>query len=351
MFSKISRLQRSRSTHGKIAKPMVGRAGHVDTVNNLTVIRAGMILSGGKDGRAVLTNTDSGEIHNMWSNSCEINKICYRNFIAKHSLIAAGRNGTLTHWMFNHEPGDLPNVVFDGHKFGVTGVVSINENQFMSGSRDCSVKIWDLESAKCVRTQTINRNLVTHMAYNGNLVAQTSEDKSVRLWDPRNASVVTEFPRKRHIQMFCEFDGANRFFSCSNGFNNDGCEITSYDVRNPRQSREARGHEGNVTSLSIVQMDQTKRLLASVSADRQIRLWKIEEDGQAVLKPIWNEDVPLEADNLQVCSYPDGHIIVSGGKGRLIHYQAKLTAQRVILDVQLIQQHSMAMSGSSHALH
>lgn len=55
----------------------------------------------------------------------------------------------------------------------------------------------------------------------------------------------------------------------------------SYDVRNPRQSREARGHEGNVTSLSIVQMDQTKRLLASVSADRQIRLWKIEEDGQA----------------------------------------------------------------------
>ncbi|EGT33326.1 hypothetical protein CAEBREN_04311 [Caenorhabditis brenneri] len=344
---------RTSRSNGKLVKPMEARAGHTDTINTMTVIRSGMILSGGKDKKAVLTNTDSGEIYQTWTNASEINKICYRNYIAKHSLIAGGRDGNLTHFMFSSEPGDLPNAVIEGHKFGVTGVVSINEQQFMSGSRDCTVKLWDLENQKCVMSQTVNRNLVTHMTYscNHNLVAQTSEDKSVRLWDPRSLAVVTEFPRKQHIQMYCEFDGADRLYSCSNGFNHDGCEITSYDLRNPRQNKAVRGHEGNVTCLALLPIDQTKKCLVSVSADKQIRLWKIEEDGEHVLKPIWNEDVPLEADNLQVCTYPDGHIIVSGGKGRLIHYQAKVAAQRVILDVQLIQRHqALTQSTSAQAI-
>uniref|UniRef100_A0A1I7U4C5 WD_REPEATS_REGION domain-containing protein n=1 Tax=Caenorhabditis tropicalis TaxID=1561998 RepID=A0A1I7U4C5_9PELO len=312
-------------------------AGHTDTINTMTVIRSGMVLSGGKDGMAVLTNTDSGEIYQGWNNETEVNKICYRNYVARHSLIAGGRDGSLKHWMFSMEHSKTPNAVFIGHKFGVTGLVNISETHFVSGSRDCSVRLWDLQTTQCVRNQTVNRNLVTHMAYNcaKNLIAQTSEDKSVKIWDPRSLTLVTEFPRKRHIQMFCEFDG-DRLFSCSNGFNNDGCEITSYDIRNPRLIKEVRGHEGNVTCLAILQLEQNKRTLVSVSSDKQIRgalIMKVFK----VLKPIWNQDVPFEADNLQVCTYPDGHIIVSGGKGRLIHYQAKFAAQRVLLDVQLTQ--------------
>ncbi|CAO4366527.1 unnamed protein product [Caenorhabditis nigoni] len=344
----VDKLKTSKS-HGRIMKPLECQAGHSDTVNTMVMIRSGMILSGGKDGRVVLTNTDSGEIYSKWINGTEVNKICYRNYVANHSFIAAGRNGSLTHWMLTGTKPDDPVSVIEGHKFGATGLVSIDETHFISGSRDYSVKLWDIEKKNCVMSQTVNRNLVTHMAYNcnNNLVAQTSEDKSVRLWDPRSLAVVMEFPRKRHIQMYCEFDGVNRLFSCSNGFNHDGCEITSYDIRNSRMSKEVRGHEGNVTSLSLVQLDGAKRLLVSVSADKQIRLWKIEEDGINVLKPFWNEDVPLEADNLQVCTYPDGHIIVSGGKGRLIHYQAKMAAQRIILDVQMIQKTSGAMSQST----
>ncbi|KAF1766855.1 hypothetical protein GCK72_006813 [Caenorhabditis remanei] len=342
------RMRTSRS-NGRIHKPMEVPAGHNDTINHMSVIRSGMVLSCGKDGRVVLTNTDSGEIHQTWQTSSEINKIGFRNFTANHSFIAAGRNGTLTHWMLAGKVGDLPNGVYEGHTFGVTGVVTVNERQFMSGSRDCSVRLWDLETTQCVLNQTINRNLVTHMTLNAcnNLVAQTSEDKSVRIWDPRCLAVVTEFPRKRHIQMYCEFEGEHRLFTCSNGFNHDGCEITSYDIRNPRQYKESRGHEGNVTSLAVVQLENTKRFLVSVSADKQIRLWKMQEDGENVLKPIWNEDVPLEADNLQVCTYPDGHIIVSGGKGRLIHYQAKIAAQRVILEVQLVQKHKGILTKSA----
>ncbi|CAI2347111.1 unnamed protein product [Caenorhabditis sp. 36 PRJEB53466] len=333
---------------------IVTECAHRNTINTMAVFRAGMLFSGGKDGLVVLTNTDNGDVHQTWQSRTEINKMCYRNYVAKHSLVTGGRDGTLSLWVFALNQTCEPAAVFDGHQFGVTGLVNLCDTQFMSGSRDCTVKLWDVERSTPVLSETINRNLCTHMSHDANtkMVAQSSEDKSVRIWDPRNLEVAIEFPRKRHIQMYCEFGGDNRLFSCSNGFNGDGCEITSYDVRNPRAVREGRGHEGNVTSLAILHFDApSRRLLVSVSADKRIRIWRTEEEGVNVLKPLWDEEVPLEADNLQVATYPEGHIIVSGGKGRLIHYHARFVAQRIILDVLLLQKcRKIAQSASAHVL-
>ena len=58
----------------------------------------------------------------------------------------------------------------------------IGDNKICSGSRDNSVRLWDIETGNCLANMGILRNLVTQMKWvpGKTAVAQTSEDKSLR---------------------------------------------------------------------------------------------------------------------------------------------------------------------------
>ncbi|PIO55683.1 WD domain, G-beta repeat protein, partial [Teladorsagia circumcincta] len=120
--------------------------------------------------------------------------------------------------------------------------------------------------------------------------------------------------------MHCEFIDDKVLASTSNGFNGDGCEISVcelppeprglnsvplmflekeilqiWDLRTRKLLRELRGHEGSVPCVAgLTQQVTLKRLLMSVSMDRTIRIWNI-EDGVCV----WDEAIPTDADLLQ----------------------------------------------------
>ncbi|VDM65246.1 unnamed protein product [Strongylus vulgaris] len=123
---------------------------------------------------------------------------------------------------------------------------------------------------------------VTHITFNqsSNVIAQSSEDKEVKLWDPRNLEMVAQLPRKNHIQMHCEFIDDKLLASTSNGFNGYGCEIS---VRRKLQLlRELKGHEGSVPCIAnITQQVTLKKLMMSVSMDKSIRIWNIEDGGKS----------------------------------------------------------------------
>ncbi|KAK6041722.1 WD domain, G-beta repeat protein, partial [Cooperia oncophora] len=100
------------------------------------------------------------------------------------------------------------------------------------------------------------------------------------LWDPRNLELIAQLPRKNHIQLHCEFIDDKVLVSTSNGFNGDGCEISIWDLRTRKLLRELRGHEGSVPCVAgLTQTVTLKRLLMSVSMDRTIRIWNIEDGG------------------------------------------------------------------------
>ncbi|KAK6735192.1 hypothetical protein RB195_018400 [Necator americanus] len=162
---------------------------------------------------------------------------------------------------------------------------------------------------------------VTHITFHlpCNVIAQSSEDKEVKLWDPRNLELVAQLPRKNHIQMHCEFIDEKLLVSTSNGFNGYGCEISIWDLRTRKLLRELRGHEGSVPCVAnLTQQVTLKKLLMSVSMDRSVRIWNI-EDGVCV----WEETVVTDTDLLQCVSFNDGHVVVSGGKGLLAHIRVQ----------------------------
>ncbi|KIH43472.1 WD domain, G-beta repeat protein, partial [Ancylostoma duodenale] len=78
--------------------------------------------------------------------------------------------------------------------------------------------------------------------------------------------------------MYCEFIDDKLLASSSNGFNGYGCEISIWDIRTHKLLRELRGHEGSVPCVAgLTQQVTLKKLLMSVSMDRSIRIWNIED--------------------------------------------------------------------------
>ena len=71
-----------------------------------------------------------------------------------------------------------------GHKYGVRALAVLPDGMLTSGSRDCTVRLWDVEATTCVATLTGHTNWVQALAVlaDGRL-ASGSHDKSVRLWD------------------------------------------------------------------------------------------------------------------------------------------------------------------------
>jgi len=74
-----------------------------------------------------------------------------------------------------------------GHTLSVSAVdVWPDGTTAMSGSRDCSVRLWDVSAAREVAAVATPQNVVTCIQRVGDaLVAQGGEDLCVRLWDVR----------------------------------------------------------------------------------------------------------------------------------------------------------------------
>ncbi|CAJ0607280.1 unnamed protein product [Cylicocyclus nassatus] len=308
------------ATYPGITLPLIRPAIHSDSITALAVVRPGMVITGSRDKKVALNNVDTGECITMWEgHDGEVTKLAYENTVGNHFVLSGSRDQSIKLWQFHSKEAQK---TFQGHSLGVTGLAILNENRFVSGSRDTTLKIWDVESTKRnVRSAQVNRNLVTHITFNQpcNIIAQSSEDKEVKLWDPQNLEMIAQLPRKHHIQMHCEFIDDKLLASTSNGFNGYGCEISIWDLRTRKLLKELKGHEGSVPCVAnLTQTVTLKKLMMSVSMDKSIRIWNI-EDGVCV----WEETVASDADLLQCVSFNDGHVVVSGGKGLLAHIRVQ----------------------------
>ena len=62
-------------------------------------------------------------------------------------------------------------------------------NEFLaSGSRDKTIKIWEVRSGRCVITLIGHDNWVTDLVFHpsGRFLLSVSDDKSIRIWDLSN---------------------------------------------------------------------------------------------------------------------------------------------------------------------
>ncbi len=70
--------------------------------------------------------------------------------------------------------------VLEGHTNSVWSV-GIKDNLIISGSYDKTIKIWDIESGKCIKTLEGHTAYVRSVAIKDNLIISSSDDKTIRI--------------------------------------------------------------------------------------------------------------------------------------------------------------------------
>ena len=72
--------------------------------------------------------------------------------------------------------------VLEGHTDCVNSV-AIKDNLIISGSWDKTIRIWELDSGKCLKTLEGHTNFVRSVAIKYNLIISGSDDNTIRIWD------------------------------------------------------------------------------------------------------------------------------------------------------------------------
>ncbi|GAB6021876.1 hypothetical protein CHUAL_006042 [Chamberlinius hualienensis] len=198
----------------------------------------------------------------------------------KNVIISASKDKKIRFW--NESDVELLKII-EAHQLSITGLdVNQDNNKCCSGSRDNTIKIWDIQTGIQLLSQTISRNIISHLKWfpNANLILQTSEDRTVRIWDSRSLEVVGISAEKKHAQTHCDINVINNnyFLTSGSGGNGDGCEISLWDMRFLKIINEYRGHEERVNSCSFFsplndRINYSSQQIVSISNDQTIKVW------------------------------------------------------------------------------
>jgi ribosomal RNA-processing protein 9 len=170
-----------------------------------------------------------------------------------------------------------------GHELSATCVaLGKDDRHAFSGSKDCSVIHWDVETGKKLAVMVADKAkkgrggqvLAVATSSDGKLVASGGRDKLVRLWDARSNELLGSFSGHRDIVTALAFqDGTNQLYTGS-----ADRTVKLWNMTEQAYLDTLYGHQSPILSLDALSRE---RCLSS-AADRSLRLWKIPEDSQLV---------------------------------------------------------------------
>ena len=149
-----------------------------------------------------------------------------------------------------------------------------NPNEFASGSHDKTLKLWDVQKAKCKATYGGNKQGIWSLHYEpkGKLLVSASPEGVCKIWDAKSGKAThtmeAHLPKRAY---WCRFnEGGNYFASCGSDR-----LVKLWDMKKLKEPLKLfKGHAGVVSSCDFMGKD---KLILSTSLDGDIIIFDIEK--------------------------------------------------------------------------
>ena len=140
-----------------------------------------------------------------------------------------------------------------------------------SGSRDSTVKLWDVATHTNIATLEGHRGAVNSVSFSpdGTLLASGSGDRTVKLWDVKTHTHIATLEGHTQYITSVSFSPDGRLLA--SGSYEDTVKL--WDVQNHTHIATLEGHTDDVNSVSFSPDGTT---LASGSDDRTVKLWNVD---------------------------------------------------------------------------
>ncbi|KAF9579508.1 hypothetical protein BGW38_004205, partial [Lunasporangiospora selenospora] len=203
-----------------------------------------------------------------------------------------------------HQAKDLP-----GHTEGIY-CIQFDEHKIVSGSRDNTIKIWDLTTGRCLRTYTGHSASVLCLQYDEERIVSGSSDTTIIVWDLDTGAILQRLRGHADSVLSLRFE-KDTVVSCSKDRT-----VKIWKISTGEMLRTLSGHRAAVNAVqfspenSVSPFAGSPRIVVSASGDRSIKIWSF-ETGECLRT--------LEGHARGIaCIQFESNIIVSGSSDRSI---------------------------------
>jgi WD40 repeat protein/energy-coupling factor transporter ATP-binding protein EcfA2 len=191
-----------------------------------------------------------------------------------------------------------------GHYSSVNSVsFSPDGKTLASGSGDDTIKLWNVETGKEIRTLSGHNICVSSVSFSrdGKTLASGSWDKTIKLWNVETGEEIRTLTGYQDYVYSVSFSSDSKTLASGSRDHT----IKLWNVETGQEIRTLTGHNGEVYSVSFSSDSKT---LASGSRDHTIKLWNV-ETGEEIRTLTGHKDYVL---NVSFSS--NGKILASGSR-------------------------------------
>ena len=295
--------------------------GHKQMINSIIQLHDGRLLTGSSDYKMKFWEEQDGKyIETMTISELTGDILCLYELKDKRIISTIKSTGAMKIWSKKNNINNYELVfTLSEHKNPVTSIIQLSDEKLITGSKDKTIKLWDISDNifRCTQTLTDHKEGIYSLCeLTGNRFASGSEDKTIIIWEEfnglyKNVNMLTDF--KSIIRSIITYNIDNNRFLIAGGEKN--IIIYKENGDNFIKVEKFEAHTSNITR--IIKLSNGK--IASASRDTLINIWNVEKNGELKLSETLRKHTHSVYDIIEL---KDGKIASVGGDNLIIIWKS-----------------------------